>query len=182
MPSLKLSNPFRRVDGRPSLKERAAALKVSASRVLRGRGNAPAAVNTGMPSTLAPVRTASGETIVVDLAAAVQAAVGDPRPDFTGYSVKDLALTFDAFASAAETMNLTTWGTSQSGKGDLLLDDEIDRLWTLCDHIVHELTRRPTNSRAEGGARLNALVRFAVSRGDYSEAATYASEAHGKGF
>ncbi|KQO49962.1 hypothetical protein [Methylobacterium sp. Leaf85] len=35
MPSLKLSNPFRRADGRPSLKERAAALKASAARVIR---------------------------------------------------------------------------------------------------------------------------------------------------
>ncbi|MCC0808087.1 hypothetical protein FPV16_18030 [Methylobacterium sp. W2] len=35
MPSLKLSNPFRRADGRPSLKERAAALKASAARAIR---------------------------------------------------------------------------------------------------------------------------------------------------
>lgn len=35
MPSLKLSNPFRRADGRPSLKERAAALKASFSRLGR---------------------------------------------------------------------------------------------------------------------------------------------------
>lgn len=35
MPSLKISNPFRRADGRPSLKERAAALRATAARVIR---------------------------------------------------------------------------------------------------------------------------------------------------
>ena len=35
MPSLKLSNPFRRNADRPSLKERAAALKTAAARVMK---------------------------------------------------------------------------------------------------------------------------------------------------
>ena len=41
MPSLKLSNPFRRGADRPSLKQRAASLRATASRVMRGRPTDP---------------------------------------------------------------------------------------------------------------------------------------------
>ncbi|MCJ2127996.1 hypothetical protein [Methylobacterium sp. E-045] len=103
------------------------------------------------------------------------------RPDFTDYAFKDLFRTFDAFNASAESMALTTHATSESGKGDCLLDDEADRLWHLCNFIAEELKSRQPNNRSDFIGRASVIIRCAISRGDFEEAVEYANDAYGRG-
>lgn len=180
MPSLKLSNPFRRGTDRPSLRDRAASLKASAERVIQRRPgdmalNVPPA---GQRQTARPALPSLG---TMPDAAAVAASVNVssvPLPVLR--SLFDVATMLGDVASAVGCQPRCSSGetfpkdhANAAGHFASWVADVCDALESRCND---EALRRRPDGDAEAHARLCILALATVENGDPREAAAFARD------
>lgn len=104
--------------------------------------------------------------------------VRPPVPDFSGLSSNTLIRTYEAFRHAFDIASLTTWTVHDQEDGNRILDAELDRLSHLQNDIADELARRSEyDGSTSAGRRFDTLIHRAVARGEYEDAARFASEA-----
>jgi hypothetical protein len=100
-----------------------------------------------------------------------------PVPDFSGYSISDLRRTYDTLGTVNDALGLGTFFLDRNRPNNNLLHIEGDRIGFLRGYIADEIARRTPKDAIEAMAQADVCVNWAVSCGDYEEAAKVCTSA-----